>query len=75
MCWALYLASEKPLPQIPWDKDARAFNTQELSDSDLGVRKQFSLPYVMYMGSHLGCGCGFMAVDNEDQKTENSLVL
>lgn len=70
MCWALYLASENQFPQIPWDKDARAFHTQELSESDLQVKKQFSLPYVIYLGSHLGCGCGFMKVEDEDQNEQ-----
>ena len=70
MCWALYLASDQHLPQIPWDQDVRAFNTQELSEADSPVKTQFSLPHVIYLGSHLRCGCGFMAVDTEDQKEQ-----
>jgi hypothetical protein len=70
MCWALYIASDKQLLQIPWDQDARAFHTQEFSELDLPVKAQFSFPNVIYLGSHLGCSCGFMAVDNEDQKEQ-----
>jgi hypothetical protein len=66
MCWAVYLASDKQLPQIPWNKSARAFNTQELSETDLPVKEKFSYPFVIYIGSHLGCGCGFMAADEDD---------
>ncbi|MBM3342336.1 MAG: hypothetical protein FJY56_09525 [Betaproteobacteria bacterium] len=66
MCWALYLASDKELPTVPWDEDHPSFNTQALSDVEEPVRTQFSLPYVIYIGSHEGCGCGFKNVDYDD---------
>lgn len=66
MCWALYLASDKELPTVPWDEVHPSFNTQALSDVEEPVRAQFSLPYVIYLGSHEGCGCGFKDVDYDD---------
>lgn len=67
MCWALYLASNKDLPEVPWDKTRPAFNTQPLTEEDV-VTQQFSFPNVIYLGSHVGCGCGFMDEDEEDQE-------
>ena len=72
MCWALYLASDKELPQIPWDENARGFNTQSLRDDDKDVSRQFSHPYIIYLGSHEGCGCGFKD-DAEDDEVETAL--
>ena len=55
----LYVGSDKPLPLITWDKDNPKFNVTELDEYSKGVRKQFSKPYVYYLGSHQNCGCGF----------------
>jgi hypothetical protein len=72
MCWALYLASDRELPEVPWDEAAPAFNTQPLTESEVPVKKQFSLPFVTYLGSHHGCGCGFIPSDfDEPDEKEN----
>jgi hypothetical protein len=68
MCWALYLASDKELPQVPWDEARPSFNTQALSETEALVKSQFSLPNVIYLGSHQGCGCGFMSADKDEPK-------
>lgn len=65
MCWALYLASDKELHIVPWDEASPAFNTQVLSPTDVSVKVQFSLPHVIYVGSHEGCGCGFRSADDD----------
>jgi hypothetical protein len=59
MCMAVYIAADAPLPLIPWDETRRTFHVSELSKEDEPVRVQFSKPYVVYAGSHEGCGCGF----------------
>ena len=62
MCEVVYLASDKPLPLREYEQDRPVFWLGELgsfSDNDNGVKKQFSLPYVYYIGSHTCCGCGF----------------
>lgn len=59
MCMVAYIASRSPLPLIPWQKDAPAFNVSELTEHEQPVRDQFSLPYIRQAGSHTCCGCGF----------------
>lgn len=74
MCWEVYLGSDVELPQVAWDEKVPAFNTQSLSDSEERVRIQFSLPHVIYVGSHDGCSCGFFAEDDdaeEDKRQRN----
>jgi hypothetical protein len=61
MCWALYLASDKDLPLVSWNEKAPGFNVQALSEHEFRVKRQFSFPNVVYVGSHEGCSCGFMA--------------
>ncbi|WKE67107.1 hypothetical protein PVT67_07690 [Gallaecimonas kandeliae] len=65
MCWALYLASDKELYRVFWDEENPSFNTQELTPEEAPVKAQFSLPYVMYLGSHQGCSCGFMSTEKD----------
>ena len=55
----LYLASDAPLPLVPWDAGAPAFHVEELGAARSLVRGRFSLPHVYYAGAHEGCGCGF----------------
>lgn len=57
MCLAVYLASSNELPHSDGNKPR--FYLKETKDNEK-VRKQLSLPYVYYAGSHEGCGCGFL---------------
>lgn len=59
MCLALYIASVKPLPVIPWDPNRPAFHVLPLSESMSAVRKLLTYPHVYYVGSHEGCSCAF----------------
>jgi hypothetical protein len=59
MCLALYVASFKPLPVIPWDPKKPAFHVISLSESMRAVRKLLPYPHVYYVGSHEGCSCAF----------------
>lgn len=59
MCMAVYIASNFPLPLVPWNKDQPGFHVADLHPGDERVRVQFSKPYVYYVGAHSGCGCGF----------------
>ena len=58
---------------------ASLYPTYQLSEGEAVVKKQFSLPFVYYVGSHEGCGCGFQAgqypqfVDEEKTLKEESL--
>ncbi len=62
MCFVLYMASDKPVPTIPWNENERRLNTQDLTDHDRPVIKHFSQPYKKYVGSDMCCGCGFRNV-------------
>lgn len=59
MCLALYIASFKPLPVIPWNPKKPAFHVVDLPESMGAVRKLLPHPHVYYVGSHEGCSCAF----------------
>jgi len=59
MCFVLYLASDHPVPAIPWDEADRKLHTRDLDEHDRPVVRHFEKPFVKYMGSDQGCGCGF----------------
>ncbi|HYJ90954.1 MAG TPA: hypothetical protein VEV84_06585 [Pyrinomonadaceae bacterium] len=60
MCLSVYVASDDELQPIKWIEDRPAFNIRDLEQWNSEVRRQFSLPFVAYAGSHAGCGCGFI---------------
>lgn len=55
----VYLASRSPLPLIPWQEAAPAFNVTELTEPEQAVLRHLVLPHVRQAGSHTRCGCGF----------------
>jgi hypothetical protein len=55
----VYIASLAPLPLVPWQQDAPAFNVTELTAGESKVCRHFSLPNIRQAGSHTSCGCGF----------------
>src|SRR5690606_30128500 len=57
--FVLYIATQQPLPIIPWDGNTRGIHTEILSEYDQDVRLHFSDPHVLYVGSDTCCGCGF----------------
>ena len=59
MCMVAYITSRLPLPLIPWQQDAPAFNVTELTGDEQSVLRHLALPHVRQAGSHTGCGCGF----------------
>lgn len=59
MCLALYIASPKPLPVIPWDPEKPAFHVIPLPENRNDVRKLLPYPHIYYVGSHEGCSCAF----------------
>ena len=59
MCMVIFIASRSPLPLIPWQKDAPAFNVTELTEHEKPVCRHLALPHVRQAGSHTSCGCGF----------------
>lgn len=59
MCHALYLASDKPLPEVKFDPEIPGFHTLVPYEGDENILKQFSLPFIIYLGNDEGCGCGW----------------
>lgn len=66
MCFGVYIASDAPLPLVPWNPGEPAFNVTALEEPEVAVRAQFTGRNVVYAGSHTQCGCGFnTTVDND----------
>ena len=59
MCLEIFIASNKPLPLIPWNNQVPAFHVIDLFDDAQVVRNHLKEPFVYYAGSHEGCGCAF----------------
>lgn len=70
MCMVVYIAAEQPLPLIPWNVQDRGFHVTALDGQSEVVRSQFSLPHVVYAGSHQGCGCGFQFGQHPELDTD-----
>ena len=66
MCLGIYIATDRTLAEVPWDPSAPAFNLGPLSDQELPVRAQFSLPHLYYTGAHTQCACGFSRTEEPD---------
>lgn len=65
MCKAVYLASTRELPVIPWDDAVPAFYAVP-AEADEPIRSRLGRPHIVYLGSHEGCGCGFSHDDDDD---------
>ena len=78
MCYALFIASEKPIQLRSRNKYEPGFYVTDLPERKETVIAQFSKPNVYYAGSHEGCGCGFvyddLSPDAKDAFTENELA-
>ena len=53
-----YLASDLELPLVP--PSDGSISVTKLDPEDAVVRRQMDMPHVAYVGSHEGCGCGFL---------------
>ena len=73
MCLGVYLSTDTELDLVPWNADARTFNTSQLTDHESAVRRHLKRRYVYYLGAHTHCGCGFMRNgDSEPQEVDAS---
>ena len=62
MCFILHLASQLKLETFAWNPDDRhVWVGAPHGDPEL-VKSHFSLPEVAYIGSDMGCGCGFRSI-------------
>jgi hypothetical protein len=53
------MATNKAMPNIPYDKSRPGFYTEGLIDNEKLIKSILSFPYVKLLGSDQGCRCGF----------------
>lgn len=72
MCYAIFVATDHPLPTIEWDESNPAFYLTELEEHEKIVKEKFTKQNIAYAGSHEGCSCGFFydITDEDDEKEE-----
>jgi hypothetical protein len=68
MCRVLCLGSDLQVPTSEWTRDNPGFCVQEFEENDRDVKQNFSKPYVYYLCSDEGCGCGFEFDDKKELK-------
>lgn len=66
MCFALYLASNTPIPIIPWDENTRLLHTERVDTADPRIQGKFKYSNIAYIGTDTCCGCGFRNVPFQD---------
>lgn len=59
MCVHLYIAADHRLPTMEGSKPDARFFVRRLELWEDPVRRHFGRRHVFFVGSHLGCGCGF----------------
>jgi hypothetical protein len=74
MCLLVFVASDYPLPTLPWDQSKPRFHVTELTERDEPVKDKFSKPYVYYAGSHKRCGCGFQYGEYESFEEDTAAL-
>lgn len=62
MCFVLYLGAECRPPLSQWETQDRRAYVESLTPETETVKSHFTKPEVVYVGSSLGCGCGFRSV-------------
>ena len=76
MCFMLYLATDGKIKNCPFN-DKTPNVCIESVDDDINLEGIFSLSTTKYIGSDLGCGCGFRSCSkklNPDLEPENYWV-
>lgn len=56
------MASTTKVPRHAWDENNRHLCVEDIHGVEKDIRAHFSLPEIAYVGSSLGCGCGFRSV-------------
>jgi hypothetical protein len=69
VCLAVYIAAGDHLPLIAWEERDPAFYS-EPAEPDDGVRAHLDGPHLVYLGSHEGCGCGFILEGPHEEDAE-----
>lgn len=75
MCLFVYIASDQPLPEIPWDTNAPGFHVKNSEAETEPIRGRLPFPHQAYAGSHEGCGCGFQFGEYPDFEKPEDVQL
>ena len=67
MCVMVYIAADRPLPEVPQEWQApgsemvhfHVMETDKRSEETLYARDYLTKPYLYYVCTYLGCGCDF----------------
>jgi hypothetical protein len=70
----LYVRSDCPLLELPWNEDDPSFYVTDLADSELRVAIQFSKPFLAHLGAHTGWSSGFCPEKEGDELAARSLA-
>ena len=62
MCFILHIATKRRLARIPWNQNNKHLCIEDIHGNPEQIQSHFSLPEIAYVGSSLGCGCGFRSV-------------
>ncbi len=62
MCFILHIASKTRVSRVQWNEKDRHVCVEDIHGDPDQVRAHFTFPEVAYVGSSLGCGCGFRSV-------------
>ena len=62
MCFILHIATKRRLDRIPLDQNNKHLCIDDIHGNPEQIQSHFSLPEIAYVGSSLGCGCGFRSV-------------
>lgn len=65
MCLLVYLVTDSNLPELPWDKRQPSFNVRHLKRKEEFL-SNLSGANAYMLGSHEGCGCGFISSEFDD---------
>jgi hypothetical protein len=65
MCLHVYLVTDAILPELPWDKRRPAFHVERLKRKERFL-SNVSGANAYNLGSHEGCGCGFISSEFDD---------
>src|SRR5438067_4355362 len=69
MCLYVYVATDSDLPELRWDKKQPAFNVHRLKRKEKFLRG-LSGANAYILGSHEGCGCGFIVDELGDPQRQ-----
>lgn len=76
MCLAVYISTDQHIQTIPWNNDVPSLFITDTNNRDhYKVENQFTLAQVYYIGSHEGCGCGFIFNENDPEYLEEKADL